>query len=230
MKIMNGHTPLAVAAMLLITGMMSGCAQNPTTTTVAPVAAETPQLSAEDRAGFLVHAARSGAIDELRKYLAAGTDINAFDTLDQTALIAAIDHHHLDIVRLLLDRGADVRLADHAGWTPLIHAAYFGANDELLALLLDRGADINAQNDRGVTALYMSAAYGREQTTQLLLKRGANAALPTQSGYTALRIAQLRGFERVVALLDGKPLPAPLSTGPATADGKPAKADGAGAR
>lgn len=105
----------------------------------------------------------------------------------------------------MLDRGADVNLPDPAGWTPLIHAVYFGASDELLALLLDRGARINAQNDRGVTALYLAAGIGREPQVRLLLDRGADPQLATQSGYTPQRIAQQKGLAGIVKLLEGGP-------------------------
>lgn len=196
---------LAAGLVLALAAGLGACAS-------APPAARPdaqPQLSAEDRNAFFVHAARTGAIDDLRRYLEQGAEINAFDSLDQTALIAAVDHQQLEIVRLLLDRGADPRLADHAGWTPLIHAIYFGSDETLLGLLLDRGADIDARNDRGVTALYLAAAAGREPQVQFLLKRGADPQLATEAGYTPLRIAQLRGYERIVALLGGEPPAAP---------------------
>lgn len=202
---------------VLAAGLLSGCAHQAVNSTSAGTDAKVeaaPALSAEDRNSFFVHAARTGAIDELRKYLDQGAEIDGFDTLDQTALIAAIDHNHIDIVRLLLDRGANVQRADQAGWTPLIHSIYFGGNAELLNLLIDRGADVNARNDRGVTAIYLAAASGREEQVELLLKRGADAKLATKSGYTPIRIAQLRGYARIVALLEGKPLPSQATAEP----------------
>lgn len=58
----------------------------------------------------------------------------------------------LEIVRMLLNAGADVNVTQHGGWTPLQQAAAHG-NTELVRLLLERGADKNALAENGKTAL-----------------------------------------------------------------------------
>ena len=58
----------------------------------------------------------------------------------QTALMHASFQGHIDIVRLLLDAGADKSLRDVSGTTALIHASYVGHID-IVRLLLNAGAD-----------------------------------------------------------------------------------------
>lgn len=59
-------------------------------------------------------------------------------------LHAAVYQRRDDVVRLLLDRGADVNATDHAGWTPL-HMAVANGQLELARTLLDAGAGPNAR-------------------------------------------------------------------------------------
>lgn len=210
-----GIRPLAAASALAL--LLGACAHAPTAPTVtaeaappavaAPAAAPEPELDARDALVLFINEVRRGHCEAIAPALAKGVDINGYDALDQTALIAAVSQGHFECAEQLLDRGADVNLADHAGWSPLIHASYFGANLDLIALLLVRGADINAQNGRGLTALYLATAAGHELTVRLLLARGADPKLASPSGYTPLRVAQTRGLDRISALLQGKDVP-----------------------
>ncbi|KAL8443453.1 hypothetical protein Emed_006808 [Eimeria media] len=54
----------------------------------------------------------------------------------------------VDIVRLLIDRGADVNHTDDSGETPL-HVAIAADQDEIVALLIDAGADTSIKNNEG---------------------------------------------------------------------------------
>jgi ankyrin repeat protein len=49
----------------------------------------------------------------------------------------------MEVVALLLERGADVDASNKAGWTPLI-AAVLSGHTEVVRLLLERGADPHA--------------------------------------------------------------------------------------
>ena len=62
----------------------------------------------------LWYAAKNGKLSRVEKLLAKGTiDINASDEDDgRTALHWAVRNNHLDVVRLLLDSGASINLAD----------------------------------------------------------------------------------------------------------------------
>ena len=65
------------------------------------------------------------------------------------ALSRAAYKGHLEILKLLLDRGADVAVVDKDGETPLMNAIYAG-HTEVARTLLDRGASHAIANKSGL--------------------------------------------------------------------------------
>jgi ankyrin repeat protein len=87
-------------------------------------------------------AAQHADLDSIKRLLAEGTDINAFDELGKTALHWAAMNEHLNVAAFLIELGADVN-AHHEptiGNTPLGEIA--GAcSFEMARLLIMAGAD-----------------------------------------------------------------------------------------
>jgi ankyrin repeat protein len=91
-------------------------------------------------------AAVDGDTPYLESQLEQGLDPNIrVSVLGTRLLTLAAAHGHADLVKTLLDRGADVNRADDTGWTPL-HAAAYGGHPAIIRLLLDRGAAMPASN------------------------------------------------------------------------------------
>ena len=65
----------------------------------------------------------------------------------------------MEVVRALLDQGADINKACDDGTTPLYMASQEGHGDVGRALL-DQGADINKSCDHGSTPLYRASQEG----------------------------------------------------------------------
>lgn len=107
---------------------------------------------------------------------------------------------HLTVVRILLDKGADISIQDSQGYTAL-HLVVYQGNKKVARLLLDRGADVAARSVSGYTALRCAAASGRKEVVELLLDRGADIAASDMDGSTALHNAAFRGHRDVVELL-----------------------------
>jgi len=63
---------------------------------------------------------------------------------------------HTEIVRLLIDKGADVNLLDKNGETALMGAAGAG-HTEIVKVLIDKKANVDTKNNNGVTALIKAA-------------------------------------------------------------------------
>lgn len=95
----------------------------------------------------LYSAAGKGDIDSVKALLDSGTDVNEKGgggvLNDSNALSIASMQGHTAVVKLLLDRGANINTAHgNMGWTALSAAAYKGHTDTV-KLLIDKGADIN---------------------------------------------------------------------------------------
>ena len=99
----------------------------------------------------LWHAARIGDLLAMKRYIAAGTDVNAPDDyLNLSPLAWSASHGQTEAARLLIENGADVDIKDDNGSTPLHSAATFGRTD-VAKLLVESGASLQVRNDDGTT-------------------------------------------------------------------------------
>jgi RNA polymerase sigma factor (sigma-70 family) len=93
--------------------------------------------------------------------------------LGVTPLHAALYGRKRDIARLLVERGANVRLKrggkkiPRSGWTALHYAAAHGYV-ELIPLLIDAGADVNATDDEHRTPFMVASAEHQDTIAKLL--------------------------------------------------------------
>ena len=92
----------------------------------------------------LIRAADRGHVQIVRRLLETDIDVDHVNRLGWTALLEAIilgggDERHVETVRVLVDGGVDVNLADGDGVSPLAHARAHGY-DEMVAILTDAGA------------------------------------------------------------------------------------------
>ncbi len=91
-------------------------------------------------------------------------DFQGFDRPDRgarrdggefTPLVYAVRANAMDVVRVLLEAGADVNQVTGYGWSPLL-AATHNRNYQLAAYLIENGADVNLAHDGGWTPLYLA--------------------------------------------------------------------------
>ena len=117
-----------------------------------------------------------------------------------TPFLLAAAAADVDLMRILLDGGADPHLKSNDGSTALMLAAGVGRVDdrpskeeanalEAAKLALELGNDINAANTRGRTALHGAAGIGANAIIQFLAEKGANLELKDRQGSTPLKIA-----------------------------------------
>lgn len=88
-----------------------------------------------------------------------------------TALHYCVENGNYKISKLLIDKGANINIADFFGLNVLHYCARDG-KIEVLKLLLDHGADIGAKDGKGHTALWFSSGYS--EISMLLVERGAD--------------------------------------------------------
>jgi ankyrin repeat protein len=105
-----------------------------------------------------------------------------------------------EIVRLLIDAGADPNIADEFGNTALIFAATT-SNDEAISLLLDAGAEPDVENNFGFRVLNAVSVGGNASTARILIDAGANPMTPCQFRYTPLTGAVSNGNLEIIRTL-----------------------------
>src|SRR5688572_6708279 len=117
-----------------------------------------------------------------------------------TPLIWASNFGDLEVMELLLSRGARIDVHARGYGTPLSSAAYFG-RAPAVRLLLDRGADPNVGTSTGFTPLMMAAMGGNRESLDLLIRAGADVNARDGLGTTALSAAREAGDEYAVRRL-----------------------------
>ena len=117
--------------------------------------------------------------------------------------------HHPDVIRYLIEAGADVRaVARNPMAVTALHSAAADAGDRESALALIRaGADVNAKQRHGWTPLHAAAQSGDRTLVEALLAAGADPSLAHDAGKTPADLARERGDDDVARLLEGTPSP-----------------------
>jgi ankyrin repeat protein len=131
----------------------------------------------ETKEEYFFQAVKDNDIRNVKKYIGQGMDPNYKDTHERTALMWAVMYGYHDLVRFLLDHGADIAVRqEHSNFIPLLTAADNG-DLELVKLCLDRGIDINIQDKYRDTALLLSCKEQHTEIVKYLLDRGADPAI-----------------------------------------------------
>ena len=152
----------------------------------------------------------------IESLLAYGADVNGRNTMEEprwggaryrrhmtgaTAFMLAAKAADVEVMRLLLDHGADPTIGTEDNITPLMAAAgiSWASNQdraseaqvlEAVTLLVEElGADVNAESDVGETAMHAAAYRGANRVVQYLFDRGAALDVVARDGRTPLRVA-----------------------------------------
>ena len=145
-----------------------------------------PNSPSENGTPALVYALQSEAPKSalvLARFQA--TQINAANSVGETALMLAAINNYMDVAKVLVERGADV---NREGWTPLHYAATRG-HREMMRYLLENEAYIDAEAPNGNTPLMMAARYAQPLAVKLLLEEGADPTLVNHNNESALSMA-----------------------------------------
>ena len=145
-------------------------------------------------------------------------DVNLVDKTEihmSTPLIKAVRKGHNDIIRILLDEGADIESADNWGYRPISWAAItdryetvkllldagakvdpedkLGRNPlghtnskDVAKILLDHGADPNKSNEHYGTPLHRAVCYSNRALCKILIEAGADPYRKNRWGKTPL--------------------------------------------
>jgi ankyrin repeat protein len=164
--------------------------------------------SATDGRTLLMTAAASGVPSIVEDVLKSHPVVNAQDKNGRTALMESVSQYHYghesseidraEVVRLLLQAGADPNITDEEGNTALIDAAW---DADAVLLLIRAGANLNAQSKKGYTPLINCA---QPEVARVLLAYGADPSIRDANGKTALELARQYGMKEKEAVLSAK--------------------------
>jgi ankyrin repeat protein len=125
----------------------------------------------------LFNATNKMHLDAVQVLLEHNADLNRQLVSRMTALNWVLSYCHMegqvvDIVRRLLEHGADPNICDENERAPLHQASYRGWL-EAIQLLLSYGANVDEQDEEGMTPLRIATSEGHDKITKLLLNHGA---------------------------------------------------------
>jgi ankyrin repeat protein/beta-lactamase regulating signal transducer with metallopeptidase domain len=144
---------------------------------------------------YLAANRRTPAIGVVRTLLRGGALVEPLDTPFERPLSAAVIQKSPEVLRMLLDAGAQVDAADRSGQTPLHRLTLAEARDPapervtMAEMLLAAKADVNKTDQAGSSPLHVAIANSLENLVRLYLQSGGNPNAPDQVGRTPLLLA-----------------------------------------
>ncbi|CAG8359286.1 unnamed protein product [Penicillium salamii] len=126
--------------------------------------------------------------------------VNARDARGRSALYRAAANGRLEMLRFLYSLGAELSLADRAGWTPIFAASRKG-HFEVVKFLHSQGADLNIPNNEGWTPIFAASLNGNLEMVQFLHAQGADLKISDTEGWTPIFAASFNEHLEMVQFL-----------------------------
>lgn len=138
----------------------------------------------------LHEAVRRGEAEAARLLLDYGADVNATTNDLREPLFLAVLSRKANVIKLLLDRGAEPDSFFTEDPPTALHLAAHNGDVDAMEALLDGGANVDPRDFEGATPLFRAVQSGNLDAVELLLQRGANTRTWRIDGQTALDLAE----------------------------------------
>jgi len=151
-----------------------------------------------------------GILANVIHIITSGTDPNKkYENAQTTLLHYAAGNCYLDIVKYLVESGADVNQTDNFGCTPLIivfHNSMCAGSAKVIRYLLTHGADPNLYENHGSSILHTSTYFNDLTMIKSLVEYSTiginiNIDIVDDSNRTPLMVAALKGYGHIVKYL-----------------------------
>lgn len=209
---------LALAGLAVLAGCTMAVPDARSTATPAPSGTEpVPTGSSAPESGpdageqeevdqRLIRAAKDNNVELVRELIAAGGDVNAKDSMEDSAFLYAGAEGFNEILELTLENGADVGSLNRYGGTALIPASEHG-HMETVKILIGAGVPLDHVNEPGWTALQEAVLLNdggpnQQEVARQLLEAGADPQITDLQGRTALENARRLGFDELAEIIE----------------------------
>lgn len=153
----------------------------------------------------LMKAVEKNDVATVKKLIAQGVNVSELDTNQDAPLVMAAYLGHSEIVRLLLEAGADVTAVDPGMKATALHAAAYAGRTEAAKLLIEYHIDIDKQGpNNGYTALHDAIWQNNVDTAEVIINAGANLNLKSHGGETPLQFARSKNRKEIAAMIERK--------------------------
>lgn len=148
-------------------------------------------------------AIKKNDVETARRMIAAGADVNApYDEYENRSFLDACYSGNLNLVKMLVEAGADVDLPDSCGTVPLVRAIVsWHETDEVVKYLIECGANVNACAGETWTPLEAAVHENAADIVKLLLDAGANPQICSEKTEYSLVTAADWGYVDIVKML-----------------------------
>jgi ankyrin repeat protein len=150
-------------------------------------------------------AVKNNDVAQVKALIQQGVNVNELDGSGDAPLVMAAYEGHTEIVKLLLEAGADVSAVDPGMQATALHAAAYAGRTEAAKLLIAYKIDIDKQGPyNGYTALHDALWQNHIETAKVIIEAGANLTLKSNQGQTPLEFARSKRLGELVTLMEKK--------------------------
>ncbi len=151
----------------------------------------------------LMDAVTRNDVAAVKRLIAQGVNVSELDANQDAPLVMAAYKGYSEIVKLLLEAGADVAAVDPGMKATALHAAAYAGRTEAARLLIQYKIDIDKQGPyNGYTALHDAIWQNNVETAKVIIDAGANLNLKSHSGQTPLDFAKAKNATQIVAMIE----------------------------
>lgn len=151
----------------------------------------------------LMQAVKNNDVCLVKELIQRGANVDELDTNQDAPLVIAAYEGRTEIVRLLLQAGADVGAVDPGMKATALHAAAYAGRTDAARLLIQYKINIDKQGPyNGYTALHDAIWQNNIGVVRVLLEAGANLKIKSKEGLTPLDLAVSRKRNELVRLLE----------------------------
>lgn len=156
-----------------------------------------------DRKSAVFSAVIAGNLEIIRLLMTGEVNVNMRGFGGNTLLMLAADAD-VDIVKYLMEKGADPALRNDEGETALMKAvrSYKETGFSTVRYLIERGSDVNAVNRKNETALILAVKKSDVKLVRLLIEKGCALSPKDEAGKSALTYAIENSNSELAGLLE----------------------------